>query len=945
MKDLTRYITIYGAREHNLKNITVKIPHRSLTVITGVSGSGKSSLAFDTIHAEGQRRYLETFSAYARNFLETIQRPDVDLIEGLSPVIAIEQKTTSKNPRSTVGTITEIYDFLRLLYARIGEAYSYETNEKMVRFSEEQIETAILKNFNQKKILILAPQIKGRKGHYRELFNKILANGYYKVRIDGTITELTKNHQIDRYKTHFIEIVIDTITINSKNISRLKNALRSAFQQSKDVIQILDTETDKISFFSKQLMCPTTGLAYDEPAPHSFSFNSPQGACPHCKGLGVVSEISIDKIIPDKSLSIREGAILPLGKYKNSLIFWQLEAIGKKHHFDLDTPIKKISQEALKIILYGSNEQYHIEHSPLGYEANFFLSFEGIINYVENFGDSSSLSSKQSKWIAHFYSKKQCPVCHGKRLKKESLHFKIDQKSIADISEMELSKLAQWIQQLPEKLSHTQKTIATEILIEIDKRLQFLLNVGLEYLSLNRPTGSLSGGEAQRIRLATQIGSQLINTLYILDEPSIGLHQRDNIRLINSLKALRDSGNTVIVVEHDKEIMLQSDYIVDIGPGAGKHGGEILAMSETDKFLHSNTLTARYLSGKENIDFQQNPRKGNKLYLTLKGASGHNLKNISVSFPLGMFICITGVSGSGKSSLINETLLPILKNAYHHAKQQPLPYKAIEGIENLSEVIAVNQAPIGRSPRSNPATYTGIFTDIRNLFASTPEAKVKGFKSNRFSFNVKGGRCETCKGSGVKTIEMNFLPDVFVTCPDCNGNRYNQETLSIRYKGKNINDILNMTVNQAVEFFENIPSIYKKIKTLQDVGLGYITLGQSSISLSGGESQRIKLASELSKRSTGKTLYILDEPTTGLHFNDIKILLIVINQLIEKGNTVIIIEHNMDIIKNADYIIDMGPEGGEKGGQIIAQGTINELIQYTNDSYTAHYLKKEIHQA
>jgi len=941
---LESFIKIYGAREHNLKNISTKIPHHKITVITGVSGSGKSSLAFDTIHAEGQRRYIETFSAYARNYLGNFERPDVDLIEGLSPVIAIEQKTTVKNPRSTVGTLTEIYDFIRLLYARIGVAYSYKTGKPMVKMSEHEIFKQIQKQFSNQKIFFLAPFVRGRKGHYRELFNKFLSKGFLFARIDGEIVELPRNHQVDRYKNHFIELVIDSFTVNEKNEKRLKEAIRISFQQGKDTLMVLNPETNKISYFSKKLMCPETGLAYDEPAPHSFSFNSPKGACPKCKGLGYVTELDLEKIIPDDSLSIKNGGIKPLGKYKNVLVFWQLEAITKKYGFSIETPIKKLPKDVLNIILYGSNESFLLEKSPLGSTSSYYLSFDGVVNYLQNFFDSNENNPVQKRWANQFYKKKICPVCHGKRLKKESLFFKIANYSIGDITEMDLSQLLEWVIDLPKKIDKRSVEIAENILKEIKTRLLLLNNIGLGYLSLNRQSSSLSGGESQRIRLATQIGSQLVNVLYIFDEPSIGLHQRDNQKLIASLKALRDVGNTIIVVEHDKDIMLNADFVIDIGPGAGRHGGEILANEFKDNLLKKDTLTVQYLNGKKQIPVPLVRRKGNGNFLTVYGARGNNLKNITVRFPLGTFICVTGVSGSGKSTLVYDTLYTYLKQKFYHANNLPLTFDKVEGLENLDKVIAVDQSPIGKSPRSNPATYTGVMSEIRKLFASLPEAKIRGFKANRFSFNVKGGRCEECKGAGLKTIEMNFLPNVYVTCPVCNGRRYNRETLEVTYKGKSINDVLNMTVNYAVSFFENIPSIYRKIKILQEVGLGYLTLGQASPSLSGGEAQRMKLAAELSKRDTGRTLYILDEPTTGLHFQDIKVLLSVIARLVDRGNTVIMIEHNMDIIKNADYIIDLGPDGGENGGEIMTTGTPEEIVA-SGKGYTAAFLKQEMKQS
>ncbi len=939
MPDKQTYINITGAREHNLKNINVSIPHHKLVVITGVSGSGKSSLAFDTINAEGQRRYIETFSAYARNFLGSYKRPDVDVIEGLSPVIAIEQKTVSKNPRSTVGTVTEIYDFFRLLYARIGRAYSYVTGKEMVKYTDDDILNLVTQKYNGKKIYILAPYVKGRKGHYKELFAKFLSNGYLYARIDGEIKELGRNFQVDRYKTHFIELVIDKIRVTGSNEKRLKESIKTALKQGKDTIMVVEDGKTDAEYFSKKYVCADSGISYDEPAPFSFSFNSPQGSCPKCHGLGYVIEADLDKIIPDKSLSIRKGAIKPLGKYSSSLIFLQLEAIGRKYGFTLDTPVKDISEEALDIILYGSPEPVKLTNTPIGI-SSYYLSFDGVVSYLENNLDKVT-GSKKKNFIEEFFVKRTCPVCQGTRLKKESVHFKIDGKSIAQIAEMDLISLYEWVEKLPEKLSSQENAIARETLKEIKKRIKFLLDVGLGYLSLNRPSYSLSGGESQRIRLATQIGSQLVNVLYIFDEPSIGLHQRDNELLIKSLKELRDLKNTVIVVEHDEEIMHNADFIIDMGPGAGKHGGEILAACPKEEFLNSGTLTAQYLTGEKSIEIPAKRRKGNGKYIEIKGARGHNLKNINVKFPLGKFIVVTGVSGSGKSSLVNETLYPALRKHLYSSRAFPLEHDSIEGLENINKVISVDQSPIGHSPRSNPATYIGVFTDIRNLYASLPEAKIRGFKPNRFSFNVKGGRCEECKGTGVKTIEMNFLPDVYVTCPVCMGKRYNDETLQVTYKGYSINDVLNMTVNKAVEVFENIPSIYNKLKVLKEVGLGYLQLGQSSLTLSGGEAQRVKLAAELSKKATGKTLYILDEPTTGLHFQDIQVLLKVINYIVDKGNTVIVIEHNLDIIKSADWVIDLGPEGGNAGGEVVAEGT-PEQVAANKNSITGKYLKKVI---
>lgn len=932
-------IEVFGAREHNLKNIDVSIPRDALTVITGLSGSGKSSLAFDTIFAEGQRRYMDTFSAYARNFIGNLQRPDVDQITGLSPVISIEQKTTNKNPRSTVGTTTEIYDFFRLLFARASEAYSYVTGEKMVKYSEDQIVDLILKEYNGKKIILLAPVVRGRKGHYKELFEQIRKKGYLHVRIDGKIQDVIPGLKVDRYKNHDIEIVIDRLEIEEKGRRRLKESLQKAMQQGNGIVMILENENQMVRYFSKKLMCPTSGISYDEPDPHHFSFNSPHGACPYCKGLGFVNEIDLGKVIPNKSLSIYNGGIAPLGKYRNSTIFWQIEAILEKYGCNLKMPIVDIPEEALDEILNGTEEPLYFKNRILG-TTNYFPDYNGIIKYLE-MQQEESASATEQKW-AHQYSKSViCPECNGARLKKESLHFRIHDKNIAELSEMDISELYQWVNTVEDYLSEKQRKIASEILKEIHNRLQFMLDVGLSYLSLNRSSESLSGGENQRIRLATQIGSQLVNVLYILDEPSIGLHQRDNLQLIHSLKQLRDNGNSIIVVEHDKSIMLAADYLIDLGPGAGRMGGEVVFAGEPNKMLEADTLTSSYLKGKKRIEIPAKIRKGNGNFLILRGAKGNNLKNIDVSFPLGKMICITGVSGSGKSSLITETLQPILSQYFYHSLKDPLPYDSIEGLEYVDKVVEVNQSPIGRTPRSNPATYTGVFTDIRNLFATLPAAKMRGYKPGRFSFNTPGGRCEICHGNGYKTIEMNFLPDVYVPCESCNGKRYNKETLEVRFKGKSIADVLDMTINQAVEFFENQPSILYKLKTLQDVGLGYIKLGQPSTTLSGGESQRVKLSAELSKRDTGKTLYILDEPTTGLHFEDVRVLLGVLNRLVDKGNTVIIIEHNMDVIKTADYIIDLGPAGGEAGGKIICTGTPQEVANHPK-SETGKFLKLEL---
>ena len=931
-------VEVIGARVHNLKNIDVSIPRDALTVITGLSGSGKSSLAFDTIFAEGQRRYIETFSAYARSFLGNMERPDVDKITGLSPVISIEQKTTNKNPRSTVGTTTEIYDFLRLLFARAGEAFSYVTGEKMVKYSEDQIVDLILKDYEGKKTFLLAPLVRGRKGHYKELFEQIRKKGYLNVRIDGEIREATHGLKIDRYKNHDIEVVIDKLLVSEKDRKRLKESMQKAMQQGNGIVMLLEKDTDVARYFSKMLMCPTSGISYDEPAPHNFSFNSPHGACPHCKGLGYVNQIDMDKIIPDKKISIYNGAISPLGKHKSSTIFWQIEAILEKYECTLKTPIMEIPDEAMDEIMNGTEERLHIKNQSIG--TNYFLSYDGILKYIEMQAENGASATEQ-KWANQYSKSIVCPECNGARLRKESLHFRMHDKNIADLAAMDIAELSAWLETVEQYLSEKQKAIAIEILKEIRTRLQFLLDVGLNYLSLNRSSQSLSGGESQRIRLATQIGSQLVNVLYILDEPSIGLHQRDNQRLIHSLKQLRDTGNSVIVVEHDKDMMMAADYVVDLGPHAGRLGGEVVFSGTPEEMLKANTLTSDYLNGKKRIEIPKKLRPGNGEKITIKGARGNNLKNINVSFPLGKMIVVTGVSGSGKSTLINETLQPILSQSFYHSLQDPLPYDSVEGLEHIDKVVEVDQSPIGRTPRSNPATYTGVFSDIRNVFVTLPEAKIRGYKPGRFSFNTAGGRCEVCGGNGYKTIEMNFLPDVYVPCESCNGKRYNKETLEVRFKGKSIADVLNMTINQAVEFFENQPSILNKIQTLQDVGLGYIKLGQSSTTLSGGESQRVKLATELSKRDTGKTLYILDEPTTGLHFEDIRVLLGVLNRLVNKGNTVIIIEHNMDVIKTADYIIDIGPEGGAAGGMVICTGTPQEIANHPT-SETGRFLKMEL---
>lgn len=933
-------IIVRGARVHNLKNVDVEIPRGSLTVFTGLSGSGKSSLAFDTIYAEGQRRYIETFSAYARNFLGGMERPDVDEVQGLSPVISIEQKTTNKNPRSTVGTTTEIYDYLRLLFARAGTAYSYLSGEKMVKYTEEKILEMISERYSGKKIYILAPVVRQRKGHYRELFESLRRKGYLYARIDGEIKEIVQGLKTDRYKNHNIEVVIDKMIMKDTFLDRLKKSINVAMRQGDGLIMILDKDTGEAKNYSKRLMCPTTGLSYKDPAPNIFSFNSPEGACPRCKGLGYINEIDIKKVIPDTSASIHDGAIVPLGKYKNQMIFWQIDALLKKNDCTLKTPIREIPEDVLTEILYGSLETIKIEKETIHTSSDLFTTFDGVIKYLRTVMENDDTANVQ-KWADQFLATCECPECHGQRLNREALSYRILDRNIAQLSNMDLSQLREWINYADTHLDSRQKEIAAEILKEIGKRIDFLLGVGLKYLSLNRQSASLSGGESQRIRLATQIGSQLVNVLYILDEPSIGLHQRDNERLIHSLKELRDLGNTVIVVEHDKDMMLNADYIIDIGPKAGTHGGEVVFQGTPQQMMRSNTITSDYLNGKRQIAVPKERRHGNGKSIILRGARGNNLKNVDVEFPLGELIVVTGVSGSGKSTLINETLQPILSQHFYRSQKKPMPYGSIEGIENIDKVVNVDQSPLGRTPRSNPATYTGVFSDIRSLFVGLPEAKIRGYKPGRFSFNVKGGRCEECKGNGYKSIEMNFLPDVMVPCEVCHGKRYNRETLEVRYKGKSIADVLDMTINRAVEFFENVPSILQKIKTIQDVGLGYIKLGQPSTTLSGGESQRIKLATELSKRDTGKTLYILDEPTTGLHFEDIRILMEVVGRLVDRGNTVIIIEHNLDVIKLADHIIDMGPEGGRDGGYMLVAGTPEEVAE-CDKGFTSKYLRKEL---
>ena len=939
-------INVWGARANNLKNIDVEIPRNSLTVITGLSGSGKSSLAFDTLFAEGQRRYIETFSAYARNFLGNMQRPDVDKITGLSPVISIEQKTTNKNPRSTVGTTTEIYDYLRLLYARAGTAYSYMTGEKMVKYTEEKVIEMILNEYYGHRIFILAPLVRNRKGHYRELFESMRRKGYLYIRIDGEIQEITRGMKVDRYKNHNIEVVIDKLSVQAKDDKRLNKSVSTAMKQGDGLIMILDKDNNSAKYFSKRLMCPSSGIAYKDPAPNIFSFNSPEGACPKCKGLGYVNEIDLNKVIPNKKQSIHEGAIVPLGKYKNQMIFWQIDGILQKYDCNIKTAVDKIPQDALEEILYGSLENIKISKELVHTSSDYFVSFDGVIKYLRNVMENDDSAAGQ-KWADQFLATTTCPECHGNRLNREALSYRIWDKNISELASMDIAELQEWLNEVHKHMEPQQLKIAEEILKEIQKRINFLLEVGLDYLTLNRQSATLSGGESQRIRLATQIGSQLVNVLYILDEPSIGLHQRDNERLIKSLKELRDLGNTVIVVEHDKDMMLAADYIVDIGPKAGRKGGEVVFQGIPHKLLElpesSGTSTGMYLSGKKSIQIPKERRKGNGKYIKIKGAKGNNLKNIDVEFPLGKLIVVTGVSGSGKSTLINETLQPILSKHFYRSLKKPMPYDAIEGIENIDKVVNVDQSPLGRTPRSNPATYTGVFSDIRNLFVNLPEAKIRGYKPGRFSFNVRGGRCEACGGNGYKTIEMNFLPDVMVPCEVCHGKRYNRETLEVRYKGKSIADVLDMTINQAVDFFEAVPNILQKIKTIQDVGLGYIKLGQPSTTLSGGESQRVKLATELSKRDTGKTLYILDEPTTGLHFEDIRILMNVLEKIVDRGNTVIIIEHNLDVIKMADYVIDIGPEGGRKGGEILAIGTPEEVAK-SKKGYTPPFLRNELNQ-
>lgn len=931
-------VEVYGARVHNLKNIDVRIPHNTLSVVTGLSGCGKSSLAFDTIFAEGQRRYIETFSAYARNMLGSLERPDVDLIKGLSPVISIEQKTVNKNPRSTIGTTTEIFDFFRLLYARMGEAVSYVSGCRMVKYTKDKIVDLILEKYDGRKIYILSPLVKNRKGHYKELFENLRKKGYLNVRVDGELRELAYGMKLDRYRNHSVELVVDRLRAGSGDVQRLRSTVENALKQGDRQMMVMDMDSGEIRHYSQLLMDPESGISYPEPAPHNFSFNSPQGACPRCRGLGFVNIVDTDKVMPDKSKSIHDGGIAPLGKYKNSLIFWQIESICRYYGATLKTPISKLPEEAVDEILNGTDRRLDITNETLS-TSRYSLTYDGLVKYIE-VQQSEEAGEDANKWSGLFFSRTICPECNGDRLNKIAMHYFIDGKSIADIARMDIADLYEWTQGLEDRLDQSRRMVAQEILKEIRSRLKFLLDVGLEYLSLNRGSSTLSGGESQRIRLATQIGSQLVNVLYILDEPSIGLHQRDNMRLVNSLKQLRDTGNSVIVVEHDKDIMLNADYILDIGPGAGKNGGEVVFQGTPDDMMKTHTLTSDYLNGSNAIEIPASRRKGNGKYLEIKGATGHNLKNVDLKLPLGMFVAVTGVSGSGKSSLINGTLHPLLSNRFYRSLQEPLPYKEVTGIENIDKIVTVDQSPLGRTPRSNPATYTGVFADIRKLFVELPESKIRGYKPGRFSFNVAGGRCETCKGNGYRTIEMNFLPDVLVPCEECHGKRYNRETLEVRYKGKSISDVLEMTVDQAVEFFENVPVILRKIKVLQDIGLGYIRLGQPSSTLSGGENQRVKLATELAKKDTGKTLFILDEPTTGLHFEDIRILLKVINRLVDKGNTMVVIEHNLDVVKSADYIIDMGPEGGRGGGTIVAEGTPEQICR--KKTHTAKYLKEEM---
>ena len=937
---MSEKINVWGARVHNLKNIDVEIPRGSLTVVTGLSGSGKSSLAFDTIYAEGQRRYIETFSAYARNFLGGMERPDVDKITGLSPVISIEQKTTNKNPRSTVGTTTEIYDYLRLLYARAGIAYSYATGEPMVKYTEEDVLRMIHERYGGKPVFILAPLVRNRKGHYRELFESMRRKGYLYIRVDGEVKEITRGMKVDRYKNHNIEVVIDKLVAHDKDDERLKKSVATAMKQGDGLLMIMEKDSGEAKYYSKRLMCPTTGMSYGDPAPNKFSFNSPEGACPRCKGLGYVDEIDLGKVIPDKSISIRQGAIVPLGKYKNQMIFWQIESILEKYGCDLATPVNDIPEEAMNEILYGSMENVRIRKELVHTSSDYFVEFDGVVKYLQSVIENDDSAGGQ-KWADQFLTVCQCPECKGQRLNRESLSYRIWDKNISEVADMDIAELRTWLCEAQQHMSDRQRRIADEIIKEIVTRIDFMLDVGLDYLSLNRQSATLSGGESQRIRLATQIGSQLVNVLYILDEPSIGLHQRDNDRLINSLKELRDLGNTVIVVEHDKDMMLNADYIVDIGPKAGRNGGQVVFQGTPEEMLKQHTITSQYLNGEMKIEVPEERRKGNGKSITIHGASGNNLKHVDVEFPLGKLIVVTGVSGSGKSTLINDTLQPILSQHFYRSLKKPMHYESIEGIEYIDKVVNVDQSPLGRTPRSNPATYTGVFSDIRSLFVNLPEAKIRGYKPGRFSFNVKGGRCEACGGNGYKTIEMRFLPDIMVPCEVCHGKRYNRETLEVRYKGKSIADVLDMTINQAVEFFENVPDILRKIKTIQDVGLGYIKLGQPSTTLSGGESQRVKLATELSKRDTGKTLYILDEPTTGLHFEDIRILMNVLQKLVDRGNTVVIIEHNLDVIKLADHIIDMGPEGGCGGGMVLSTGTPEEVAQ-SPKGFTPKFLKKEL---